>query len=374
MKKDLDLKSKIFIGLGVSLFTVIASIMSLQSAETTPSHLTEKDRKMHFDHLTAGRNSIDFKATTIAGDLKLAADLYLPHDFDKDSKYPAIIYSGPFNQVKEQTGAVYGQKLAESGYAVLVFDHAGYGDSEGVIRNDENAFVKIENIRDAISFVGTLPFIDRERLFGLGICASGAYMAMVATTDKRLKAVATVSGMMSNKASYFEAMDRETVTAVIAQQNAGRQKAYETGVIEYVDALNMEAMADQPEGSPQREGYDYYMTARAGAVTYPNYSHLAPSFMMEAPMLADATSYAPYLYTPYIGIVGRKAMDPASGVLMTGPLTQKFYQQASEPKQFIEIEDASHVDLYDKEQFVIQAVEAMDGFFKKHDRLTSQVN
>lgn len=313
--------------------------------------------------IQAGKNPITFKSQG----LDLAAHLYTPEGFDPNGSYPAIVFSPAFNQVKEQTGAVYGPLLAERGYITIVFDHIGYGDSEGEIRNNENAFVKIESIRDAISFMGTLPFVDHDNLFGLGVCASGGYMALVATTDKRLKAIASVSGMMGNKASYFETMDRETITGLIAAQNAGRQKAYETGEIDYIDALGMGAEAEAiKNGATPSEGYDYYMTARAGAETNPNYSHLSPSFMLEAPMLADATSYAPYLYTPYVGIVGAKAMDPASGQLATGPLTKNFFDQASEPKAFVEIEGASHVDLYDRENFVSSAIDAMDGFFKKH--------
>ncbi len=318
---------------------------------------------MKLQNLKSGKNDITFKSQG----LNLSAHLYTPEGFDPNGSYPAIVFSSAFNQVKEQTGAVYGPELAERGYVMIVFDHIGYGDSEGEIRNNENAFVKIESIRDAVSFMGTLPFVDRDNLFGIGVCASGGYMALTATTDKRLKAIASVSGMMGNKASYFEAMDRETVTALIARQNAGRQKAYETGVVEYVDALGMGAEVEAVKnGATPSEGYDYYMTKRAGAETYPNYSHLSPSFMLEAPMLADATSYAPYLYTPYIGIIGEKAMEPASGVLMTGPLTKTFFDKASDPKQFVEIEGASHVDLYDRDEFVSRAIDAMDGFFKKH--------
>lgn len=313
--------------------------------------------------IKAGKNDITFKSQG----LKLAAHLYTPEEFEENGSYPAIIMSPPFNQVKEQAMAVYGPRLAALGYVALGFDHIGYGDSEGETRNNENAFIKIESIRDAISFMGTLSFVDRDNLFGLGVCASGGYMALVATTDKRLKAIASISGMMGNKASYFETMDRGTVTAVIAAQNAGRQKTYETGEVDYVDALGMGAEAEAvKDGATPSEGYDYYMTARAGAQTYPNYSHLAPSFMLEAPMLADATSYAPYLYTPYIGIVGAKAMDPTYAQLATGPLTKNFFDQASEPKQFVEIEGASHVDLYDKVPFVANAIVAMDDFFKQH--------
>ncbi len=317
------------------------------------SNDTQTERTMTNQTLASGRNYIRFKSL---GN-NLAAHLYIPEGFDENGSCPAIIYSGPFNQVKEQTGAVYGPRLAERGYVTIVFDHIGYGDSEGGIRNNENSFLKIESIRDAISFMGTLPFVDRQRLCGLGVCASGGYMALVATTDKRLRAVASVSGMLGNQASYFGAMDRETVTALIATQNAGRQKAYETGEVEYVDALGLEASRDAPDDTT-REGYDYYMTERAGAQTYPNYSHLAPSFMLEAPMLADAMSYAPFLYTPFIGIHGEHAT--------TAPLTTAFHERASEPKELVEISGATHVSLYDIPEDVDRAVEAMDRFFRKH--------
>lgn len=119
-------------------------------------------------------------------------------------------------------------------------------------------------------------------------------------------------------------------------------------------------------GEPTSEGYDYYMTKRAGTKTYPNYSPLAPGFMLEAPMLADAMSYASVIYTPYIGIVGEKANNPASGRTATGPLTVQFHEKASEPKELVEIKGASHVSLYDIPEDVTRAVEAMDVFFKKH--------
>lgn len=331
-------------------------------ANQTSQSLNQRNTDMT---LTAGKNDITFKSMG----LNLAANLYLPKGFDPAGSYPAVIMSPPFNQVKEQTMAVYGPRLAALGYVAIGFDHIGYGDSEGEIRNNENSWVKIESIRDAISFMGTLPFVDRDNLFGLGVCASGGYMALVATTDKRLKAVASVSGMVGNMASYFEAMDRETITGLITMQNAGRQKAYETGVVDYVDALGIAAEAEAIKaGATPSEGYDYYMTARAGAETNPNYSHLSPSFMLEAPMLADAMSYAPYIYTPFIGIVGEKAMDPAQGLLATGLLTQAFVDAASEPKEFIQIEGASHVSLYDIPADVDRAVTAMDGFFRKHGK------
>ncbi|MBP0019317.1 MAG: alpha/beta hydrolase [Cyanobacteria bacterium SBLK] len=308
--------------------------------------------------IKAGKNAITFESQGY----KLAANLYTPNSFTPSGSYPTVIYSPPFNQVKEQSGAIYCHKLAERGYIALAFDHIGYGDSEGEIRNYEQSFIKMESIRDGVSFLGTLPFVDRDRLFGLGMCASGGYMALVATTDKRLKAIATVSGMMNNQASYFKTMNRETAIGVITAANAGRQKFYETGEVEYMDGLGLESLdldTLDPD-SAQYEGYQFYMTERAGAQTHPNYSHKSPTFLFEAPMLADAQSYAPYLYTPYIGIYGEKSLQD------TGPLTVNFYEAASEPKELVEISGASHVSLYDIDKDVDRAVAAMDVFFQKY--------
>ena len=310
------------------------------------------------ENLIAGKNKVTFKSQGV----QLTGNLYLPENFSATGKFPTVIYSGPFNQVKEQTGNVYGKKMAAKGYVFLAFDHVGYGESEGEIRNYENPSVKQEGIRDAISFLRSLSFVDTDKFYGLGICASGGYMPIVATTDKRIKAVATVSGMMNNSAAYFGAMSKEQLMPLFQMANDARQKAYETGDVDYYDALGMEmdeaALNGLDKESAQFEGYDFYMTERAGNKTYPNYSHKAPAFLMEQVPISNAVAIAPFLYTPYLGIYGSKAE--------TGPLTQMFFDAASEPKELLVIDEATHVSLYDIEKDVDKAVERINGFFSKY--------
>ena len=291
----------------------------------------------------------------------LAANVYVPQDFSNARTYPTIVFSPPFNQVKEQMGALYGRKMAAKGFVFLAFDHVGYGDSEGDIRNYENAFIKIESIHDAVSFVNTLPYVDKSRVYGLGACASGGYMALAAVTDKRIKAIATVCGMMDNRSTFLAGVDRSTAVAMFTAANEARQQFYETGEPVYVDTLGYEGVdpRDIPEGAP-REGYDYYMTARAGAATYPNYSNRSLANIAETNALTDATSWAQYLYTPYLGIYGERAL------LDTGPLTVAYYEKCSEPKELFEVPGASHVDLYDIDEYVDQAVDRMATFFGKY--------
>lgn len=328
------------------------SVPTISSAQPT------SDTGDHQIAIEAGINTVTFKSQGY----KLSGHLYVPEGFETSRKYPAVVFSGPFNQVKEQTGAVYGRKLAQQGYVVLSFDHLGYGDSEGPIRNNEKASWKMDGIRDAVSYLGTLPFVDREKLYGLGVCASGGYMPIIAVTDKRLKAIATVSGMMDNSGFYFKALSKEQLMPMFKMANEARQKAYETGEQEYYDALGMESLdlGSLDKSSAMYEGYDYYMTSRAGAETYPNYTHRAVKTLMEDAPLTSAVVLAPYLYTPYLGIYGEKALAD------TGPLTVDFYEKASEPKELFEVKGASHVSLYDIDKDVDRAVTKMDEFFKKY--------
>lgn len=335
------------------MFSLLLIAVAFNMSAQNNDHLKNNTMK----NFKSGKNEVKFRSQGV----QLAGLIFTPEDFDESKSYPAVVFSGPFNQVKEQMGTKYGEKFAERGYVFLVFDHLGYGDSEGKVRNNENAFIKMESIRDAISYLRTLPFVNKEKFYGYGACASGGYMPLVAVTDKRLKAVATVSGMMDNQMSYFGAMTKEQLMPLFARANEARQKQYENGEVEYYDAMNMAAVDPNnvPEGA-FGEGYDYYMTKRAGQETYPNYSHLAPKTLLEVAPMTSAKLYAPYLYTPYLGIYGEKAMAD------TAPLTTMFYEAASEPKELYEVPEASHVSLYDIDEHVAKAVAKMDEFFKKY--------
>lgn len=311
----------------------------------------------NLEALKAGENKVFFTSKTMGGDLRLAGLLFLPDGFDPSRKYPTVVFTGPFNQVKEQTGAFYGRKLAEQGYVTLSFDHQGYGESEGHIRHYEYAPAKIEGIQDAVSFLRMQGFVDRERLFGLGICAGGSHMAYAALTDKRIKKVAFVAGMMVNTLVQFTVNGTKKADAMLAAANEARQRFYETGELVPFDALGFDGdTAKNSKNREQREGYEFYMTPRAGAVTYPNYTHKTPEFFVEDNARYSARAIARFMTTPSITIYGSKAS--------TRLFSWLFHLAKRRNKQRFAIKGASHVDLYDRDEYVDQAVGAMVDFFK----------
>lgn len=63
------------------------------------------------------KGKVNIKSVTYTSrGLKIAANLYLPSDFNPRAKIPAIIVAHPNGGVKEQVAGLYAQKLAESGY------------------------------------------------------------------------------------------------------------------------------------------------------------------------------------------------------------------------------------------------------------------
>ena len=212
--------------------------------------------------------------------------------------------------------------------------------------------------QDAVSFLRTQGFADRERLFDVGICAGGSHVALTAVTDKRLKKIAIVGGMLVNTFVQFTANGRKKAQAMLESANEARQQWYETGKAVPFDALGFDdGTAENSKIADQREGYDYYMAARAGAVTFPNYTHKTPEFFVEDNARHSARSIAKYLRTPTITIHGSKAT--------TRTFSWLFHWSKRGPKKRVVIKGATHVDLYDKDQFVDQVITAAIGYFKQ---------
>ncbi|MCV5689990.1 acetylxylan esterase, partial [Escherichia coli] len=52
---------------------------------------------------------------------------------------------------------------------------------------------RVEDISRVIDYAVTLPYVDENRIGGLGICGGGGYMINSALTEKRLKAVVGIT-------------------------------------------------------------------------------------------------------------------------------------------------------------------------------------
>ena len=265
----------------------------------------------------------------------------------------------PFGGVKEQTAGLYAQRLAEEGFIALAYDASYQGESGGVPRLMEVPAQRLDDISCAIDYLVQHTQVDHERIGSLGICAGGSYALCNAQTELRIKAVAAVSTFNLGEArregmgtiSYEERMRR------LSDAGEARSREARGEAVRLVPVVP-ESAASFTESTPQlyREGYEYYRTARAQHPNSPN------RYMLSSLPLQMAFFPFEQLETlsprPLLVIAGSKAD--------TLFWSQQVYQKAKEPKELFLVEGATHIDLYDRPQFVTRAVAKLKEFFGGH--------
>ena len=277
--------------------------------------------------------------------LKAVANVYLPPNFTSSGKYPAIVVAHPNGGVKEQVAGLYAQNLAQMGYVTLAFDALYQGASEGSPRNVDTPTNRIEDIYVAIDFISTFKGVDSERLGILGICGGGGYTLKAAQTDKRLKAIATLSQISSIQARLEEASKARAKQAL--------------GEILYTGAAPVklgEAELAKIDTDLYREGAIYYGDTHA----HPNSSFAYTTASLLELMSFDALNQIELINKPLLLMVGDKAD--------TAYMSEQAYKRASgtDTKELFRLQDSTHIQTYFKPSVVAQVLGKLEEFYKKY--------
>jgi len=112
--------------------------------------------------------------------------LYLPEAIPQDSKLPCVILCHGFAGVKELLLPKFAQAFSEKGFTALTFDYRGFGASGG----EKGRLVwreQVQDIRNAITFAGTLDEVDGAKIALWGTSYGGANVIEAASQDDRVK-------------------------------------------------------------------------------------------------------------------------------------------------------------------------------------------
>lgn len=286
------------------------------------------------------------------GPWKMAGELYLPESFNVESKYAAIIVVHPGGGVKEQTAGNYAACMAREGFVAIAFDASHQGESEGEPRRLDSPYNRVEDVKCAVDFLTTLPYIDRSRIGAMGICAGGGYAINAALTEKRIKAVAGISPVdagLSTRQGWTGNNTLENQLKMM-EQIAEARTAEANGEVPKLVNYVPETVTDglHPDFV---EAHDYYRTARGG---HPNSDNLC-LFRGFADRLAfNSFALIPdYLTQPLLVIVGSKAGSRWMG--------EKAVELSTHEKELFVVEGATHISLYDVD--MDKVVKKLVGFF-----------
>lgn len=287
----------------------------------------------------------------------IAADIAFPPGFDAAKQYPAIIAAHPIGSCKEQTaGNVYGKALAEAGYVVIAFDASYQGASGGEPRFVEDPAQRVADFSHVVDFLVTVPYVDADRIGVLGVCGGGGYSIAAAKTERRIKAVASITGvnfgtLLHEAFSGFDPIS--TLEAIAAQRTAEAR-----GAAAEVENLLPPTVEDAAGANIDvAEATEYYKTDRGAA---PNGTTCSLVSRRAAGYGFDAFSGVEKLLTqPLIVVVGDK--PGAFGAYRDG--LEVYRRAASATKQLVVAEGFSHYDLYDRPEPVRIALDRVIPFF-----------
>ncbi|MEU2799527.1 alpha/beta hydrolase [Streptomyces sp. NPDC006863] len=284
----------------------------------------------------------------------LAAVINFPEGFDASKTYPAIVVSHPGGGVKEQAAGLYAGKLAEHGFVTVAYDASFQGASTGEPRQLENPHIRTEDVSAVVDHLTTLDYVDSSRIGAMGICAGAGYTANAAIDDPRIKAVGTVSlvniGQMFRNGWTNDVADADAAPLIAMGAEArttdaqGKDNPFPLAPMREEDAPNEEL----------RQAWEYYHTPRC---EHPD----APGFMT-ARSLSQIITYdafhkaEAFLTQPLLVIAGSEA----GSKWMSDDL---FARAASKDKSFHVVEGSNHMELYDGEKEVAEAVSKLGPFF-----------
>lgn len=307
---------------------------------------------------TAGQVNIHPVQYTLHG-LKIAANVYTPTGYDAHKKYAAIVVAHPNGGVKEQVAGLYAQRLAELGYIAIAADAAYQGASEGTPRNVDLPYFRTEDIHGMADFISGYAGVDKERLGVLGICGGGGYTLNAAKSDKRFKAVATLSMFNSGQVRRNGYMNSQldTVQERLRQASDARAEEMATGKISYSGTVDFDALTeesiDKIPNDLYREGMRYYgKTHRHPSSTFA----YTTSSLMEL-MTWDATDGIALIDQPLLMMAGKEADSLY--------MSQEAFQKATgtKDKELYLVDGATHIQTYFVPQYVDQFISKLQAFY-----------
>jgi uncharacterized protein len=284
--------------------------------------------------MNAERVTFTADGITLVGDLAVAGD-----------GAAAVVLTGPFTGVKEQVVGAYAARLHERGLTTLAFDHRGFGESGGR-RAHEDTQGKLADLRAAVGLLAAHPAVNAAQVAVVGVCLGGGYAVRAAASDPRIRAVVGIAGAYNSPARF----------------SAGDPDGYRRALASFVERYEEELPAVAPGAADAAmrgdEPFAYYGTQRSAAARWENRVTYGS---LHALMTFDALGAAPLLgATPLLVVHGR------TDDYCAPELAEALYAEAAGPKEIRWLDATQHIDLYDVEPYVSQAVDATATFLDRH--------
>jgi len=289
------------------------------------------------------RTDVEFNAegTTLRG------WLYRP---DGDGVSPGVVMAHGYSAVKEMYLDAFAEVFSAAGLACLVFDNRNFGASDGEPRYEIDPWAQIRDYRHAITYMQTLPGIDRDRIGVWGSSYSGAHVIVLGAIDKRIKCVVSQVPLISGSENARRLVRSDFFPGLRAALDADREARYagkEPGMIPVV--------AEDPLGAavlPTPDSWKWF--TETGNTRAPSWHNEVTLRSVEMFLEYEPGGYISRVSpTPLLMVVA------AGDVLTVSDLAIGAYEEAREPKKLV-ILPGGHFGAYTGPDFDVSSGAARD--------------
>jgi dipeptidyl aminopeptidase/acylaminoacyl peptidase len=280
--------------------------------------------------------------------LRLMGDVYSPADLPPGEKRAGIVLCHGYTGVKDLYLPDNARLLTEAGYIAMTFDYKGWGESEGP-RSRLVPYSRVSDVQAALTFLGTLPEVDAERLGIYGTSYGGATAVWVAAIDPRVKCVVSVVGI-GNGARWMRSVRRpDEWHDLLERSRQDRIKRALTGQSEFVDRGEILL--------PDRQSAELAAAARRdnpAAVSAIPLEYVDDTLGFNPEWVVDRIAPRPVLF---ITTDNDRLVPPEESA--------RLYTRAGEPKKLVVLKGYGHYEVYSGPAFR-EVMDATLGWYRQH--------
>lgn len=274
--------------------------------------------------------------------------------------HPLLVMAGGWCYVKEMVMPTYAEELAAVGCATLRFDYRGLGDSDGEPRQHLDPRAQIEDYRNALSFVATLPQVDANRIGVWGISYSGGHALILAAIDPRVKCaianIPVIDGYESMRLVHGYGMGRFAALCRLIDEDRERRFRGKKG--EFIPHNSSDPNTEICTW-PFKTSYEFF--SRVSKTIAPNYKGRSSIESTELLMSYSVNDYLKRIYYIPVQMLIVEGDEHTPWDLQV----EAYGKIGSVRKELAVIPKATHIGLYAKQDLQVRAAKRNAEFARK---------
>lgn len=280
--------------------------------------------------------------------LRLVGDVYYPESLKPGERRAGIVLCHGYTGVKDIYLPDNARVLNEAGYVAMTFDYKGWGDSEGP-RSRLAPYSRVADVQAALTFLGTVPEVDPDRLGIYGTSYGGATVVWVGAIDPRVKCVVSVVGI-GNGTRWMRSVRRpDEWHDLLERSRQDRMKRALDGKSEFV--------AREEILLPDRQSAELAAAARRNnpaAVSAIPLEYVDETLQFNPEWVVDKIAPRPILF---ITTDDDRLVPPEESI--------QLHARAGEPKKLVVLEGYGHYEVYMEPAFS-RVMQATVAWYREH--------